>query len=441
LLRDADIRIRRAAVTLCGKLNKNDSADLILKYAESEDRLLISASLEALHVFNDRRAMPAAIQALQFPETQLDALSYLSDLGDSSQLAAVIAAGEKSRSMETLAAVIRTLTTWQRKSQLKAEDAGRIERSIAALQGASGALLRWHIRGPLNVGTADEVLKNGAVWNLSDTASIPSDDWEERNVHGTDAQLHLRPANGSSDSEWLAISDVDLAQAEEIEFLASANGTFEVWLTGRSVYRRPKALTYQPDSDRFAAQLPKGTSRIAVRISGTGDHVPFHLRFRRKSSQADHERLTQLALAGKGNVQRGRELFLNAEKSLCIKCHRLADQGGRVGPDLSAIGSRFSRVHLIESLLEPSRTVAPSYETWSLVLASGRLLSGVKLHETVTELTLGDNQGQTHQLPKASIEEIHLQPTSLMPDDVYKRLTDNEFVDLIEFLTSLTKKG
>lgn len=74
-----------------------------------------------------------------------------------------------------------------------------------------------------------------------------------------------------------------------------------------------------------------------------------------------------------------------------------------------------------------------------MVLDSGRQLSGVKISETSTVLTLGDNQGQTHPIPKASIDEIQLQPTSLMPDDVHKRLTDNEFVDLIEFLTSLTK--
>ena len=49
------------------------------------------------------------------------------------------------------------------------------------------------------------------------------------------------------------------------------------------------------------------------------------------------------------------------------------------------------------------------------------------------------NQGQTHEVLKSTIEESRLQSTSMMPDEMYKRLTDTEFVDLLEFLLSLTK--
>ncbi len=440
LLRDPDIRVRRAAVTLSGKLNLRDTADLLLTYAGDADLPLQTASLESLRVFHEPRAIPSAVRALQFQETQLAALSYLADLGGPQHLAAVITTAEKSRSIDVLAAVARTMTNWQRKTEPKSEEWERIERAAAALQGSSGALLRWNVRGPLSADVAGKILEAVTAPNQSDAAPFAANDWQEMIVHGTDAQIHLKAAGaGALDSVWLAVSELDLGQAETVEFLASANGTFAVWLNGHSIFTRDKAAAYQPDSDRFSVALPMGRSRIAARVSGSGDGIPFHLRFRHKSSQADHERLTQLALTGRGNVQRGRELFLNAEKSQCVKCHRIADQGGRIGPDLAAIGSRFSRVHLIESILEPSRTVAPSYETWVLVLDSGRLLAGVKVSETATQLTLGDNQGQTHQVPKSTIEESQVQPTSSMPDDVHKRLTDAEFVDLVEFLLSLTK--
>ena len=102
----------------------------------------------------------------------------------------------------------------------------------------------------------------------------------------------------------------------------------------------------------------------------------FHLRFRRKSATAEHERLTQAALSRRGNPERGRKLFFDAAKSLCLKCHRLGDQGERIGPELTGVGGRFSRIYLVESILEPSRTIAPSFATLVLALKNGQVLTG-----------------------------------------------------------------
>jgi putative heme-binding domain-containing protein len=118
------------------------------------------------------------------------------------------------------------------------------------------------------------------------------------------------------------------------------------------------------------------------------------LRFRRRSATAEHERLTLAALARAGNAERGRQVLLNTEKSQCLKCHRLGDAGERTGPELTGIGSRFSRIYLVESILEPSRTIAPSFGAIAVRMADGRPLTGVKVAETETTITLADNQGQ-----------------------------------------------
>src|SRR5206468_2994181 len=85
----------------------------------------------------------------------------------------------------------------------------------------------------------------------------------------------------------------------------------------------------------------------------------------RQSAPERHRRLSQLALADGGDPVRGRAIYLNAEKSGCIKCHRLGGQGGAIGPDLTGAGRRFSRIHLIESILEPSRSIAPAFRNLS----------------------------------------------------------------------------
>src|SRR5262249_46942704 len=152
----------------------------------------------------------------------------------------------------------------------------------------------------------------------------------------------------------------------------------------------------QIDSDRFAASLAKGENTLLVQVDSASASVAFHLRFRHKSEKAEHEKLTQAVLNRTGNPERGRKLFLDAEKSLCIKCHRLGEQGERVGPELTGIGSRFSRIYLVESILEPSRTIAPGYGSLRLLLKNGKDLIGVKVAETETTLTLADNQAQKH---------------------------------------------
>ena len=137
-----------------------------------------------------------------------------------------------------------------------------------------------------------------------------------------------------------------------------------------------------------------------------------------------------------GNAERGRKIFFDKNKSQCIQCHQIGNQGERIGPELTGVGSRFSRIYLLESILEPSRTIAPSFGTLTLMLKNGKTLNGVKVAETEKTLTLADNQGQKHLLAKADIDEQHPSPISSMPEGLEKRFTESEFVDLIAFLMS-----
>ena len=183
----------------------------------------------------------------------------------------------------------------------------------------------------------------------------------------------------------------------------------------------------------IVAQHPRGCDRkcrvfigrVGVGRDGRCRRVNLNL----KSGRRHAERI--------GNPERGRQLFLNADKSQCIKCHRLGDQGERVGPDLTGLGSRFSKVYIIESILEPSRTIAPSFETKLIALKSGKIVNGIVIAETETSLTVVDNQAQKHIVAKSDIDEQRPQPISTMPEGLERRLSEEEFVDLIAFLASL----
>src|SRR5205823_11351192 len=126
------------------------------------------------------------------------------------------------------------------------------------------------------------------------------------------------------------------------------------------------------------------------------------------------------------------------EKSQCLKCHRLGSQGEQVGPELTGIGGRFSRIHIIESILEPSRTIAPSFETVALSLKDGSELSGILISEKDGMLTLADNQGRKHLISRSTVTEQRIQSLSAMPEGLERGWTTEEFIDLIAFLVSQT---
>ncbi len=55
-------------------------------------------------------------------------------------------------------------------------------------------------------------------------------------------------------------------------------------------------------------------------------------------------------LAARGDAERGRRLFENANRSRCLLCHAIEGRGGTTGPDLMGAGARYNRVELLESV-------------------------------------------------------------------------------------------
>ena len=308
-----------------------------------------------------------------------------------------------------------------------------LEQAIADLHGGSGVLLRWQVSGPLSHGQAAPLIQHLVSAKLGDEINAAKSGLRTLLALGSEARVSPPPGPGNElDKVFLAYTDLRVPKAAAVQFLAGSNGALRVWLNGQPQFERTKVRPFRPDSERFDGNLVQGVNRLLVHL--TAAKAPeFHLRFRHKSSRADLEQLTQAALQRDGNPELGRQLFFNAEKTLCIKCHRLGDQGGMVGPALTGVGKRFARIFIIESILEPSRSITASYETQMVVLKNGKVLTGVRVAETDGELTLGDNQGAKHIVLKSDIEERQPLPLSTMPEGLEKRLTADEFVDLIAF--------
>jgi putative heme-binding domain-containing protein len=430
LLDDDDSHVRRAAALAVGRLEVKAAADKLLALARDGDPSLRQACLESLRLLREPRVVPLAVAAVEQHATQLTALQCLADLGGPDQLGVVIQAAKKNSSAEVVPLAVRMISQWSQRTGVNRTE---LEQAVTDLHGLSGLLVQWHAHGPM---TAEAAATAIAGISRHDANSKSADSETAVYGKGPEQRVSLQSKGVEAKTIWLAYTDLNLAKRTPVQMLSSASGAFRVWLNGRSVYQRSEPRSFQPDSDRFDVELPAGKSRLLVQISAAKGQAEFHLRFRRKSTTVGHERLAQAALAQPGNIERGRKVLFDVEKSLCLKCHRLGQQGESIGPDLNGIGGRFPRIHLIESILEPSRSMAAGFQSLQVQLKDGRTLLGLKISESDAKITLVDNQGKKFEVPVSEIEQRQSQAASIMPDGLAARLSEQEFTDLVAFLAS-----
>ncbi|MEX2577698.1 MAG: PQQ-dependent sugar dehydrogenase [Verrucomicrobiales bacterium] len=150
----------------------------------------------------------------------------------------------------------------------------------------------------------------------------------------------------------------------------------------------------------------------------------------------DLERVLDLA----GNAENGAKLLFPAGKlASCLACHRVGEAGGALGPDLTGVGSRLNREQLLESLSEPSKTIAPEYRVWTVETGSGEVFSGFLAETNDQATTLKLATGQERRIPAIEIVSTRVQPLSLMPEGLLNLLSDQETADLLSYLQSLKR--
>jgi putative heme-binding domain-containing protein len=134
-----------------------------------------------------------------------------------------------------------------------------------------------------------------------------------------------------------------------------------------------------------------------------------------------------------GNVENGGRLFA----AQCAACHRIAGQGGRLGPDLTRIGIARSRAALMREIRTPSEWVPPAFETVTVVTKDGQRIRGTKKNEDAFSIQVMDTRERLQGYVKSNLQDVIYEKDSLMPAYGTARLNDTDLNDLVGYLSTL----
>jgi putative heme-binding domain-containing protein len=135
-----------------------------------------------------------------------------------------------------------------------------------------------------------------------------------------------------------------------------------------------------------------------------------------------------------GDARAGERVFFQ-RSAICSRCHQIAGRGGTIGPELTTATGALAEQRLVESILLPSKEIAPQFVSWTVITTDGKSLVGALVHQEPTgEQTYADREGHLTVLSPDEIEARRPNGASIMPEGLASQLTLQEFRDLVAYL-------
>lgn len=143
----------------------------------------------------------------------------------------------------------------------------------------------------------------------------------------------------------------------------------------------------------------------------------------------------EIAVADRGyDFETGKRVFAEAQ---CFKCHRVGVQGGILGPDLTAVGRRFTPRDLLVSIIEPNKEISDQYGATQFLTDGGEVVVGRVININADKLMVLTNMldpSSLTTLQRDQVEEARPASTSMMPAGLLDTFTQAEIVQLVAYL-------
>ena len=144
-----------------------------------------------------------------------------------------------------------------------------------------------------------------------------------------------------------------------------------------------------------------------------------------------------LAELGKGQTYgNGQQMF---KVAACIGCHKLDGQGKEFGPDLTKLDAKLKPADILKDILEPSHRLNEKYQSNVFTLFSGKVITGLVMEESGDVIKVVENplvKADPIEIKRSDVEERTRSKVSLMPKGLLDKLTREEILDLIAYVTA-----
>lgn len=117
----------------------------------------------------------------------------------------------------------------------------------------------------------------------------------------------------------------------------------------------------------------------------------------------------------------------------CLSCHKIGQVGNEIGPDLSAIQTKYGKVGLLEAIVHPDAGVAFGSEPYLLFLKNGAAIYGL-LQSNGPVVTAVDVRGSRYMMKASEIESRQKLNGTIMPPPRMLQLGEKEVADIAAFL-------
>jgi putative membrane-bound dehydrogenase-like protein len=174
----------------------------------------------------------------------------------------------------------------------------------------------------------------------------------------------------------------------------------------------------------FVEQQILKNEDAAVRMQATG--------YFRKGAESGNYSLEEITKI-KGDISSGKAVFENT----CSGCHRVRKTGSDIGPELTAIKTKFDQKTLLDAIIHPDAGIVFGYEAWTINLRDGQSFFGFLLADGEQTVTLKDLAGKQHVISKVDIRSRAKQEHSLMPPPASLGLTPQDLADVSEYLMNI----
>lgn len=140
-------------------------------------------------------------------------------------------------------------------------------------------------------------------------------------------------------------------------------------------------------------------------------------------------RIVQLAGEKTGDWKNGKAVFTRS----CAACHKLHGEGNLIGPDLTVSG-RGTLEQLLSNMLDPNLVIGEAYQARIVNTHDGRAVMGLPVEENDQRVVVRSPAGKDEIFARADVKSVDVLPVSLMPENLEATMSEQELLDLINYL-------